>query len=286
MTHPFDPITRLIDILPDAVIVTQATGRIVLANHGVKEVLGYEPVWLVGKSLGMLVQEKMRQRHDAMVASFAANGNAKLMAMRPVLHAVHRSGASVPVSISLNRLDIDGVWFCVAVIRDARCVHEQLAKAIAVAETDALTGIGNRLCLSRGISRRIQASRSFALLYFDLTKFKPFNDLYGHHVGDEVLRIIARRCVAMVRENDLAVRIGGDEFVLLIDGLADAALLRTRASSVSMSLRRPFLVGDLRGSIGLHIGGALYPSDAPHEAGLLAFADANMYRAKRTSSAV
>ena len=276
-----DPIARLIDILPDAVLVIDTTGRIALANAALADVLGFEAAQLQGQPLASLIPAELRARHAALAARYTATGQQHLMKSRPLLQALHRSGALVPVSISLNNLDLQGARYSVAVIRDARRMRDELDAAIAQAETDPLTGIGNRLRLSRRIAEQIAMPRPFALLYFDLTGFKPFNDLYGHPVGDEVLRLVAKRTVAMVRERDLAVRVGGDEFVMLLDGVTEADLLQSRAQAVAQSLCQPFHVKEITGTIGVSIGGALFPRDAGSESDLLSIADASMYRSKK-----
>ncbi len=281
MTDPLRAIGSLIDILPDAVLLVDASGRIVKANAAVESLLGHDPARLCGQPLDRLIPADVRARHEVLLADYVERGHAGLMTSRPVLQALHHSGAVVQVSISLSTLDLPEQRLAVAVIRDASNVHDQLEKATAQAETDPLTGIGNRLRMSRRMFSWMQAERPFALLYFDLTAFKPLNDLYGHRIGDEVLRLVARRTLALVREGDLAVRVGGDEFVILIDGLSDAQLLETRARSVAASLTRPFSVGDVNASVGVSIGGAVFPRDARTESDLLAVADANMYRAKQ-----
>jgi diguanylate cyclase (GGDEF)-like protein/PAS domain S-box-containing protein len=282
MSSVLGPVADLIDILPDAVLVVDARGVIVLANDAVAAVLGYDAQSLVGEPLNCLIPEDCRARHDELVAGYIATGRARLAKSRPVLQARHRSAARVPVSISLNNLDLNGERFSVAVIRDARGVHDQIEQAVAQAETDALTGIGNRLRLTRRIAEWIAADRPFGLLYFDLAGFKPFNDRHGHHVGDEVLRLVARRAQAMVRAQDLAVRIGGDEFVILLAGMEAPRLLEARAASVAASLCRPFHVDKVIGAIGVSIGGARFPREARSEQALLSIADARMYRAKQS----
>jgi len=123
----------------------------------------------------------------------------------------------------------------------------------------------------------------FGLLFLDLKKFKPFNDNYGHEVGDQVLQIVAQRLQAQIRSDDLVARFGGDEFVVMLDGLVDIELLEQRAAKIARSLTRPFHIGDLSSSVGVNIGGAMYPRDSETEDGLLKVADQNMYRAKQSN---
>lgn len=280
-SDPLHAVSTLIDILPDAVLLVDATGRIVKANAAVAPLLGHDATRLAGQYLEVLIPPALRRRHEALAADYAARGQPRLMSMRPVLQALHQSGELVPVTISLSNLDVEQARLTVAVIRDARCVQVQLEHANVQAETDPLTGIGNRLRMSRTMAAWTRAERAFALLYFDLTAFKPLNDRFGHHVGDDVLRLVARRTAALVREGDLAVRVGGDEFVVLLQGITDVGLLHARALSLAASLSRPFSVGGMNASIGVSVGAALFPRDGRSERELLAAADAAMYRAKQ-----
>lgn len=284
MIEDLASIAPLIGVLPDAVLVVDESGTIVLANEAVEPILGHDPARLVGEPLSCLVAPELRARHAAWVADYVSQGRPRTMKSRPVLQALHASGELVPVSISLSNIDLQGGRHSVAVIRDARRVRDEIDGAVARSETDALTGIPNRARLSRCIGELIAAGRPFALLYFDLSGFKPFNDAHGHGVGDEVLRLVARRATAMLRRQDMVARVGGDEFAVVIQGLRTAAVMASRAEALAEALCRPFRVRHVGGSIGVNIGGALHPGDAADEAGLLDLADAAMYRAKRTGS--
>jgi diguanylate cyclase (GGDEF)-like protein len=204
------------------------------------------------------------------------------MGARPVLPALNKAGEVVPVSISISNIDIRGERLSIAVIRDAAAIRAYLDKASADAESDALTGMGNRLSLSHRMQTALDAQHPFALLFLDLTKFKPFNDRYGHRLGDEILHLVAERIQGHVRGNDLAVRLGGDEFVILLDGMTDSDLLETRARAIAASISQPFQIDKISDTIGVNIGGALYPRDGGTEKELLMSADRNMYQAKES----
>jgi diguanylate cyclase (GGDEF)-like protein len=150
---------------------------------------------------------------------------------------------------------------------------------------DPLTGLPNRsllmdrlrLALAHG-SRR---ESSVAVLFLDFDHFKLINDSLGHATGDELLSAVAKRLDTRLRAGDTLARIGGDEFVIICDDLADAAEARTIASGISDVLQEPFLANGsteltLRASIGIAISSGT-KADAEN---LIAEADAAMYRAK------
>jgi len=273
---------ELFNVLPDAIVVADGTGLIVFASTAISGLLGYSSDELVGQSLNCLVPESHRKAHESHFARFFERGKATSMGARPLLSALHKSGSEVPVSISIANLDLDSERYSVAVMRDGGEIHSEITQATVQAETDLLTGIGNRLRLSRDIRAALETSSPFGLLFLDLKKFKPFNDNHGHEVGDKVLQIVARRLQAQIRSEDLAARFGGDEFVVMLNGLVDIELLEQRAAKIARSLTRPFHIGNLSSTVGVNIGGAMYPRDSETETGLLKLADQNMYRAKQT----
>jgi len=169
----------------------------------------------------------------------------------------------------------------VAVVHDVTVLNTHLDRATAQAQTDALTGLGNRLLLSRQIQADLENARPFALLLLDLSRFKRLNDRHGHAAGDEALRVVAQRLQTLVRGTDLAARLGGDEFVLLLDGLADPARLHEIAQAIADSLARPMRLGEVVTTVGANIGGVLFPAHGGTEAELLAAADRAMYAAKQ-----
>jgi diguanylate cyclase (GGDEF)-like protein/PAS domain S-box-containing protein len=286
LTHPV--IGDLLDILPDAVVMVDATGSISYVNPAVRALLGYAPAELIAQPLSMLVPPEHRERHGALVSRYRRNGAPTMMGSRPVLHAVHRSGRLLPVSISLCNFSLDGSQdgrVSVAVIHDVSLLHTDLDRATARAETDGLTGLGNRLRLSRRMQALLASAKPFALLYLDLERFKQLNDRHGHEAGDEALRVVGQRLRHQVREQDLIARLGGDEFVMLFDGLDDPDHLRERALAVAHSIAQPLRLGAAAGTLGVNIGGALSPRDGASEAALLAAADQAMYRAKKAGVA-
>ncbi len=166
--------------------------------------------------------------------------------------------------------------------RSTRLAHSlQQANAALQAQAllDPLTGLPNR----QAVDRRLAAAdvgHELALLYIDLDGFKPVNDMHGHTVGDQLLQQLGQRLRAVGAPGSLPARIGGDEFVLIIDGPNDHNRLLGLARGLIDRLAQPCVVQGISVSVGASVGMALYPEDGALP-GLMACADAAMLDAKR-----
>jgi diguanylate cyclase (GGDEF)-like protein/PAS domain S-box-containing protein len=154
------------------------------------------------------------------------------------------------------------------------------------AEHDRLTGLPNRANLEVGLARGIHAAQQcgqhYAVLFIDLDKFKPINDSHGHHVGDEVLREVAKRFRAIVRTSDVVARVGGDEFVIGIGNVSDGGAAELVARKITQSLCQPFDIDGLTCDVGASIGISLFPRDGNSPQALIEAADAAMYKVKQS----
>jgi diguanylate cyclase (GGDEF)-like protein/PAS domain S-box-containing protein len=289
--HSLDPppdgdaigcLTAVLGLLYDGAIVVDAGQRIVFANEAAERLFGYTPAELSGAPLETLVPPRFRPRHTAACREFIAAGKPMMMGARPVLQGLRKTGEEFPVSISLCTVDAGGRRYAIALVRDASAISSTLGEATARAETDPLTGLGNRLALSHRLREELEDARhGFALLYLDLCGFKPFNDRYGHAVGDRVLQIVAERIRMTVRRKDLATRIGGDEFVVVLPGVSHPTLLESRAALIADHICRPFSADGVAGEVGVSIGGVIASPEGAREADLIDRADKAMYEAKR-----
>lgn len=154
------------------------------------------------------------------------------------------------------------------------------------ANHDALTGLGNRLLFDSAIAQAImEAQRSgqgFALLYLDIDRFKTVNDSHGHEAGDSTLTTVAQRLRGAIRQDDLAFRMGGDEFALLIAPVSEEGNVDLVLARIEEAMNQPYsLPGGVISHIRLSIGVALYPSDGKTAEALMRRADIEMYRDKR-----
>ncbi len=195
-------------------------------------------------------------------------------------------GATVPVLVGSSSLTIDGAHVTCLTFTDLTNERRAEAAIAHSARHDGLTGLPNRTLLTdrivRALTRRASSTNLTALLFCDIDGFKNINDAYGHQVGDEVLRAVASRLVAALRPADTVARIGGDEFVLLCEGVEspdDVAMLAARArDAVSVPVSTQAATIEATVSIGVAVTDL---KDGATPDTLLRDADEAMYKAKR-----
>ena len=153
-----------------------------------------------------------------------------------------------------------------------------------MAQQDPLTGLANRALFSDRLNQTLALAQRngtrCAQLYIDLDHFKPVNDQFGHATGDVLLKDVASRMVACVRESDTVARIGGDEFVVLLRNIDNAEDALHVAEKIRAALASPFPIDGRDIRIGCCVGIAVYPEHGRTESELSARADAAMYAAK------
>ncbi len=177
-----------------------------------------------------------------------------------------------------------------AVMDESRRLNERLQSARSEAEeralTDVLTGLRNRRAMDLKLARLMEAGKPFGLMHVDLDYFKSVNDTFGHAAGDRVLQEAAAILKSEVRAGDMVARVGGDEFVLVFDGLTDREQLLSIAGRIVRRLEEPVEhEGNLcriSGSIGITVSD-LY--DEPDLDRMLSDVDAALYESKRQGRA-
>ena len=186
--------------------------------------------------------------------------------------------AILTITLALSALDAHTAKLSVSL----RAANEEL---LNLALYDNLTGLPNRALLDDRLAQAaVSATRTrqfFALMFIDLDHFKAVNDNFGHGVGDELLRTVAKRLASCVRKADTVTRLGGDEFVVLLKDIADPGNAALVGSKILEELSRPFIIERHELNISASMGIAVYPHDGSDVQVLKAHADTAMYQAKR-----
>ncbi len=269
----------------EAIAITDAQCRILRVNGAFSEISGHEPNRVLGHFLYDLFDTRHRNEHllDDVFRQLQQNDvwQGEIWYRRP-------GNEPLPTLQTISAVrDADArILRLIHIFNDISAHKDSEARMQRLASYDALTGLANRATLYHRLDAALadapgNGSR-YAILFIDLDHFKPVNDRFGHHVGDELLKAVAKRMTHILREDDLIGRIGGDEFLVLLNGHAPAEYAATVAQKLIARVSEPFHLGGQTLRIGASVGIALYPEDGTDSQCLLEQADAAMYEAKRS----
>ena len=277
-----DQRAKAFDYLFDAVVVTDLQGIIIDWNKGSETLYGYSREEAIGQDVSMLhVPEDTDHITTEVISAVEKFG--KWTGEVRMLHKDGHIGwiESICVAIYDDDNQMIGALGINRNITDRIKETERLAH---LAHYDQLTEIPNRYLLLDRIAHLITQSarnkKAFALLYIDLDKFKIINDTRGHSFGDKVLKEVAARLSRSIRHSDTIARIGGDEFVLLLEEIAGKHDISKMAETIVNELHKEFIIDEIVIEIGCSVGIATYPEDGNTTDSLLIAADKAMYRAK------
>lgn len=264
---------------PSAVICADSRGCITAWVGSAATMFGYEPDEALGRSLDIIVPERLREAPHVWFERDAAEGPAKVAAKTVELVGLHRNGDEFPIELSLSRWpEADGLAFG-AIITDISGRRRREERLQHLAHFDQLTGLPNRTQFLERTKTAVAAGRSTILL-LDLDRFKDVNNSLGHAVGDELLIRVARALVEHLGPETLVARLGGDEFGVLLPGCACPIQASAVASEILDAIAATFVVKGHFLRIGASIGLAQGSSDVTSEGDLIANADLALYRAK------
>jgi diguanylate cyclase (GGDEF)-like protein/PAS domain S-box-containing protein len=280
----------VLDTANDAYLQIDASGHVTEWNRQAERMFGWNRRDAVGRAMEELVVPPEHvgvYRRELRIASRRAFTHGHIVDSREFT-ARRRDGSVFPVEFTVWVTHVDdGMrfnWF-IRDITERKALQDQLSQQ---ALHDELTGLPNRNLLWDSLEGAIgRADRNrdhVGVLFCDLDQFKVINDSLGHTVGDELLRSVARRLERSTRTGDTVGRFGGDEFVIVFDGVAGEHEASALGERVLGAFRSPFEVDDaelfITASIGIAVGSA--SADAEN---LLRDADAAMYRAKEKGRA-
>ena len=268
--------------IAEGVIIADAGQRVISTNAAHTELTGFTTQALQGKRLDDSRRlPNGKPLPQSIWDSVAAGHNW----MGEVL-STRSDGSSYPEHLSLSTIrDADGqVVYYVAVLTDIHEAKTNQHRLEHMARHDPLTGLVNRAEFERHCTEAIAVAErerlAVVVLFIDLDAFKIVNDSYSHAIGDRLLVKVAERIRRQLSEGDVAGRIGGDEFTVLIPRLILREDARAVVNRLLATLSEPLLVDDYEIVLSASIGVAGYPLDGDNALALIANADAAMYAAK------
>ena len=269
----------------NAILITCCEGgdnKIEYVNPAFEQITGYTLAEIKGRNPRFMRIEgcdvsEHRRIHDALVHKES---------VRSVLRNVRKNGEVFWNDLRIDPVtNIDGeVTHFVAVINDITEARYYERRLHHLAHHDPLTGLANRTLLQDQLKQAIDHALEYgvlgALAFLDLDNFKHINDNFGHEAGDVVLQEIASRLKANVREHDTVARVGGDEFVLVINDQPSTERVADLVERIRRSVRAPIDVAGREIVPGTSIGVSLFPLDGDSVDRVMRAADAAMYHAK------
>lgn len=275
--------STVFNLADEGMVVTNPQNEILSVNPAFSLITGYAAEEVIGRNPKMLsarthTKEFYRELWSSLIASGTWSGE--------VLNRKKNGEAYIEWLTIKRVLNEQGeLTHHVAIFSDITARKTAEGRMRHLALHDALTDLPNRALLTerleQGIIRARRDKLCLGLMYFDLDKFKPVNDMYGHEVGDWLLKSVASRVVECVRESDTVARIGGDEFVVLLPALDKPKDALAVAEKIRTALGKPFIFAEVSFEISASIGVVIYPEHGDHEKTLTRNADIAMYHAKK-----
>ena len=280
----FEQTQRVMEVAPEAFVVSDEHGCIVMVNAQTEKLFGYSRDELLGQSVEMLLPQRTHALHAQHRQTYLAAPVVRDMGVRRDLAARRKDGTEFPVDISLGPLQTDKGRLIISAVRDISERKEFESRILHQATHDALTDLPNRVMFREHVARAmLHATRSeklMAVLFLDLDGFKNINDTLGHEAGDELLKSVTDRLAGVLRQDDLVGRQGGDEFTVLLQGVRTVQDIVMIVEKLLAAIAEPFALGSNEMHVTASVGITVFPFDDNEVESLLRNADTAMYQAK------
>jgi diguanylate cyclase (GGDEF)-like protein/PAS domain S-box-containing protein len=270
------------ETIGDGIMITDSEQKILSINPAFIQMFGYEEEELIGQKPMMISSLKQdRAFYKRMWYSLTRRDR-----WTGKIYNKTKSGKVLPIwlTITVMRDKIGAIANFIAIYTNLEEIIEMEEKVNFLAYHDSLTHLPNRAHFEREIVRIFDFAKThhnkIAILFIDLDRFKVINDTLGHHIGDKMLVYLADRIKNILRKDDLFARIGGDEFVIILDPLKTREDAVMMAEKILTVIREPIQVQNYHLNTTASIGIALYPDDGDMKTDIIKHADSAMYYAK------
>lgn len=266
--------------LPLGVVIAQ-DGIVRYANAACLEMISYDRDEVIGRSFLPMVNEADREMLTELHRRRMEGDDAPACYD---LRMTRKDGSAVVWRVHASTVTWEGRPAGLIAFSEVTAQVQAQQRATELALHDNVTGLPNRLLLSDRARQAIAAARrqqgGFALVYLDLDGFKSINDTLGHNAGDRALKTIARRLLDCMRDSDTVARVGGDEFVVLLPGVADRETAVLLAEKLLHAINEPISIAGGGQRLGASLGIGIFPVDGADLDRLMHNADKAMYQAK------
>ncbi|HFB66824.1 MAG TPA: EAL domain-containing protein [Aeromonadales bacterium] len=266
----------------EGVLIVDSDLNIVQVNNAVTNITGYAENNLIGKSIRPTTFEKMPLTfYDEIWQQVAEKG-----LWQGEVWQTNADGDDIPLWLNVSDIQYEREQetFYVLIISDIRERKETEEELRYLANYDTLTRLPNRALLrdrlDHGLNNAKRQNRPIAILFLDLDRFKHVNDSFGHSVGDGLLVAVSERLQSCLRDDDTVSRIGGDEFVILMEHFSSINAIAGVTEKIRKAMSSPFNLEGVDIQASFSVGVSVFPGDGEDSATLLRNADTAMYHAK------
>lgn len=270
----------------NSITVTDAKGNIVWTNPAFSALYGYSAEEVMGKNCSLLRSDVQDARFYKEMWDVISSGRT----WRGEIVNRRKDGALIPEEMTITPVESQPgtITHFIAIKQDIseRKLAQQRVNYLAY--YDALTGLPNRMLLREHLNTAVAAARrrgrGVALLFLDLDRFKIINDSLGHSFGDLLLRQVASRLKNEIRQEDTVARVGGDEFLILLNNVENFAEVEVIATRIVKSVMGEFVIQGRTVSVTCSLGISVFPEHGEDAEALIKNADMAMYSAKEQGS--
>ncbi len=275
-------LNHLVDKSNDAIYVVEPEyGHILNCNQLAHQRLGYSKDELLKLSVSDLNSKfDIKERWNEHSKQIERKKNL-------VLESTHtrKDGTKIPIEASISFIKYNQTAYLLAIVRDISRRKQKELAALELANLDPLTKLPNRRTLENKLEQAFKKAKLkntfIAFFFIDIDNFKLINDSYGHSVGDEILVGTANRLKHCIRESDIVTRMGGDEFLIVINNVEERSSIKIMADKLQEEFKSPFKVQSHLIPVKASIGVSVYSHNNGDAHTLIQLADEAMYEAKK-----
>lgn len=271
----------ILNTVADGVITVDDNGGIQTFNPAAEKIFGFKKDEVIGRNIRVLLPHPLKEGFSREMGAEWA----KILSTGKEVFGMRKDGVTFPMEMAVRELRQGENLSFTGIVRDITARKKAEEKVYNLAHFDHLTGLPNRYLLGdrldEALKRAKRSKREISVMFMDLDGFKKINDTLGHAAGDEALKQVADRLKNSIRNTDTVARVGGDEFVVLLEELHALDETKAVAEKILQALADPLEIEGEDFSVGASIGIGIYPEHADNATSLLICADKAMYQVKQ-----
>lgn len=285
LLRQIDALVQQLNIQHAGIVCLDEQCTVAVFNQGAEKLFGYRREEVLGLPHTHLLCPRYRVREKRRLAALSRIARDNRIGFKTdAIICRRKNGERFPTEIALSQGQLPAQRLYTLLVQDITDRVQQAEQLAYQAGHDQLTDLPNRALLyerlQAGIARADRYGRKLGVVYVDLNRFKPINDLYGHETGDCLLQAVAQRLNDSMRQSDTVSRIGGDEFIICLEQIKNGQDALAAAHTLVDALQAPFSILGQTFQVSASIGIAIYPDHGREIDTLLRLADQAMYRAK------